>query len=212
MKQDRFKNFNYGAIKLSALLTIVYGIQAFTGAELAYKAFESPIWKFFTSFLAHGGLEHLFNNLFFIALFGSIYELHTSETEFYRAFFISAVFANLAAFVFFPDSYIVGASGGAMGVLAALTIYRPNQTGLALGIPAPMWAVLIVYIFINFAGITGTGGTAYEAHLLGILSGAYIGYRQRKSPLISLNEDEEEDDFSNWERRIRRWEREHMRD
>lgn len=210
MKKEKFEDFNWGAIKLSALVSFVFGLQVFYNVDLAYKAFESPFWKFFTSFLAHGGSEHLFNNLFFIALFGSIYELHTSEIEFYKAFFVSAVFANLAAFVFFPDSFIVGASGGAMGVLAALTVYRPNQTGLALGIPAPMWAVLIIYIFINFAGLTGGGNTAYEAHLLGIVSGAFLGYRMRERPLIPESEEEDEE-FSNWERRISRWEEKYMK-
>ena len=214
MEQEAFDDFRWGAVKLSALLSFVFGLQAFYNLELAFQAFESPFWKFFTSIVAHGGPEHLFNNLFFIALFGSIYELHTSEKEFYKAFFISALFANFAAFVFFPDSYIVGASGGAMGVLAALSVYRPNQTGLALGIPAPMWAVLGIYIFTNFAGVTGGGNTAYEAHLLGIVSGAYIGYMKRNRPLISSEDEEdgeEEDEFSNWERKISKWEEKYMK-
>ena len=214
MKEKDFGDFNWGAVKLSALLSFVFGLQGFYNLELAFQAFESPFWKFFTSIVAHGGPEHLFNNLFFMALFGSIYELHTSEKEFYEAFFLSALFANLAAFVFFPDSYIVGASGGAMGVLAALSVYRPNQTGLALGIPAPMWAVLGIYIFTNFAGVTGGGNTAYEAHLLGIVSGAYIGYMKRNRPLISSEDEEdgkEEDEFSNWERKISKWEEKYMK-
>jgi membrane associated rhomboid family serine protease len=214
MKEKDFEDFNWGAIKLSALLSFVFGLQVFYSLELAFQAFESPFWKFFTSIVAHGSPEHLFNNLFFIALFGSIYELHTSEKEFYKAFLLSALFANLAAFVFFPDSYIVGASGGAMGILAALSVYRPNQTGLALGIPAPMWAVLGIYIFTNFAGVTGGGNTAYEAHLLGIVSGAYIGYMKRNKPLISSEDEKdrgEEDEFSNWERRISKWEENYMK-
>lgn len=217
MREEDFENFNWGAVKLSALMGLIFVLQYSFNLELAYQAYESPFWKFFTSILAHGGLEHLTNNLFFIALFGSIYELHTSEKEFYKAFFVSALFANLAAFIFFPESSIIGASGGAMGVLAALTVYRPNQVGLALGIPAPMWAVLIIYIFINFAGLTGGGNTAYEAHLLGLLSGVFLGYSQRNKPLISAEkeigekEDESGSEFSNWEMKIRKWEEKHMK-
>lgn len=212
MKEEAFEDFNWGAVKLSALLSLVFGLQVFYNLELAYQAFESPFWKFFTSIIAHGGPEHLLNNLFFIALFGSIYELHTSEKEFYKAFFISALFANIAAFIFFPDSFIVGASGGAMGVLAALTVLRPNQIGLALGIPAPMWAVLIIYVFINFAGLTGGGNTAYEAHLLGLVSGALIGYRKRGKPFVPENdEDSVSDEVGNWERRIQKWEEKYMK-
>lgn len=215
MKEEDFEDFRWGAIKLSAVMAIVFALQYSFNLQLGYRAWESPFWKFFTSIIAHGGLEHLTNNLFFIALFGSIYELHTSEKEFYKAFFISALFANLAAFIFFPESHIIGASGGAMGVLAALTIYRPNQTGLALGIPAPMWAVLLIYIFINFAGLTGGGNTAYEAHILGLLSGVVLGYRQRNKPLIPEEEEKDgenvDSEFSNWEMKIRKWEERNMR-
>lgn len=211
MEKEKFEDFNWGAVKLSTVLSLVFGLQILYDLDLAYKAFESPFWKFFTSFMAHGGPEHLFNNLFFIALFGSIYELHTSEIEFYKAFFVSAIFANMTAFIFFPDSFIVGASGGAMGILAALTVYRPNQTGLALGIPAPMWAVLIVYIFINFAGLTGGGNTAYEAHLFGMVSGAFLGYMMRERPVISETDEDDEEEFSNWERKISKWEEKYMK-
>jgi len=216
MEQKDFDDFNWGAIKLSALLTFVFGLQVFYNFDLGFQAFESPFWKFFTSFLAHGGPEHLFNNLFFIALFGSIYELHTSEIEFYKAFVLSALFANLAAFVFYPDSAIIGASGGAMGVLAALSVLKPNQVGLVLGIPAPMYVVLIGYIFINFVGLGGGGNTAYEAHLLGMVPGIILGYRLRDRPLVSDGEDvseenSEEEEFSNWDRRIKKWEEKYMK-
>ncbi|MFB6174751.1 MAG: rhomboid family intramembrane serine protease [Candidatus Nanohalobium sp.] len=212
MKKEDFQKFNYGAIKLSAVLSLIYGLQYFYNLDLAYKAFESPFWKFFTSFMAHAGPDHLFNNIFFIALFGSIYELHTSEIQFYRTFLISALFANLAAFIFFPNSYIIGASGGAMGILAALSVLRPNQIGLVFGIPAPMYMVLLGYLLINFAGITGNAHIAYQAHLMGIVAGGIIGYRLREKPFFSGEDDEDEVEVSNWEKRISRWEKKYMKD
>lgn len=200
MSDDRF---SFVALQLTFLLGVVYTGQVFTGFDPAFSPGAEP-WKFFTSILGHSGLEHLFNNAFFIALFGSIYERLTSGRIFLATFFSAALIANLSAFVFFPSSSIIGASGGAMGVLSALAFYRPNKIGLALGVPAPMWAVLLVYIFINFAGLPAATGVAYEAHLLGMLAGAPIGYRLRERGFF---EEEDEEEFEEeWARRIREWE------
>lgn len=190
------------------LLGLVFLVQSVTGFNPGFNASVSPLYKFFTSILGHSGMEHLFNNLFFLGLFGSILERYTSGRFFLYTFLVSALFANLSAFIFFPNSYVIGASGGAMGVLAALAVYRPNQIGLALGVPLPMWAVLILYTLIQFAGLTGSTNTAYEAHLFGMVSGAVIGYRMRENDLLDSNKDSNEED--EWRERIREWEEKWM--
>lgn len=95
-----------------------------------------------------------------------------------------------------------------MGILAALAVYRPNKIGLALGVPLPMWAVLLTYVFINIAGLTGANNTAYEAHLLGMIVGAMVGLYLRDS---SKEEDEEDHlNEENWRERIKEWEEKWM--
>ena len=42
MKEKDFGDFNWGAVKLSALLSFVFGLQGFYNLELAFQAFESP--------------------------------------------------------------------------------------------------------------------------------------------------------------------------
>jgi membrane associated rhomboid family serine protease len=201
--------FHFIALQLCGLMGIIYGAQVFTGFEPGFNASTSPWWKFFTSVLGHSGPEHLFNNLFFLGLFGSIYERWTTGKNFLATFVISALFANLTAFIFFPNSVIIGASGGAMGILAALAVYRPNSIGLALGVPLPMWAVLIVYIFTNLAGLTGSTNVAYEAHLFGILSGAVFGFWIRDSEK-RLNRRPGYEQEENWKKKIRKWEEKYM--
>lgn len=199
------ERYHWIALQFCGLLGAVFAIQVFFNFDPGFNASSSPWWKFFTSFLGHGGLEHLLNNLFFLGLFGSIYEKLSSGKTFLLTFLVSAVFANLTAFIFFPETAIIGASGGAFGVLAALAVYQPRRIGLALGVPMPMWATLLVYTLIQFAGLTATGGsTAFEAHIFGMLAGAPVGYRLRGS-----KEDEEErasEISDNWERRISNWE------
>jgi membrane associated rhomboid family serine protease len=208
------ENFNFTALKLCGVFTGVFALQVFTSFDPAFSASSSPWWKFFTSVFGHGDLEHLLNNLFFIGLFGSIYERFTNSRIFIATFLVSAVFANLSTFIFFAESSIIGASGGGMGLMAALAVFKPRKIGLALGVPAPMWLVLLVYVAINVAGLSTVTGTAYEAHLLGLLSGGFIGLWLR---------DEEKEKYSNakknsgedleedkWKDRIREWEEKWM--
>lgn len=197
--------FRWVAAQFCVLLGAVFAIQVFTGFDPGFNASSSPWWKFFTSFFGHGDLEHLLNNLFFLGLFGSIYERLSSGKNFLATFLVSAIFANMTAFLFFPNTAIIGASGGAFGVLAALAVYQPRRIGLALGVPMPMWATLAVYTFIQFAGLTATGGsTAFEAHIFGMLVGGPIGYYLRGS--LDTEEKQRELKEDNWQRKIREWE------
>lgn len=206
------EDFNFTALKLCLVFVIVFAIQTVTGFNPGFRPGE-PFWKFFTSFFGHSGIEHLSNNLFFIALFGSIYEKWTSSTTFLYTFLAAAMFGNLAAFIFYPDSFIIGASAGGMGVMAALAVYRPNQIGLGLGVPLPMWAVLISYIFIDLSGLTTSTSVANEAHLFGVVAGAIFGMQLREK---SYDKDYQEDEVSveeeDWKQRIRNWEEKWMMD
>lgn len=202
---DRFR---FIALQLTALMAAVFGLQVFYGFEPGFNASVSPLYKFFTSILGHSDLEHLVNNLFFIGLFGSVYERLTSGKMFLGTFFVSALFANLTAFIFFPQTVIIGASGGAFGVLAALAVYRPNQVGLALGIPLPMWAVLLIYTMTNLAGLTGSNNVAYEAHLFGMVVGSAVGLWIRDRELLESESKMKKDE--EWRERVRKWEEKWM--
>jgi membrane associated rhomboid family serine protease len=203
--------FRFAAVSLCAVLAGVYSLQVLTGFDLAFNAAESPAWKFLVSMFGHSDLEHLANNAFFLGLFGSMYELLASEKAFFATFLLCGVAGNLSAFLFFPESFIIGASGGAAGVLAALAAYRPGKVGMVFGVPMPMWAVLLGYLFINFAGLTGSANVAYEAHLSGMLAGLAVGLRLRSRP-YTLRVPKAESEDSEWRRRIREWEEEYMMD
>ena len=209
MKEEN-PEFMFVALMFCSLLFFIFGLQMFYSLEIGYSAADSPIWKFFTSPLGHSDAEHLFNNVFFIALFGSVYELFTSGRTFLGTFAVSALVGNLTAFIFFPGSAIIGASGGAAGVLAALAVYRPNTVGLALGVPAPMWAVFLIYIGTNLVGLGAQNNVAYEAHLFGAFAGAVIGLYLRDSIERSEEKSEDEIEIENWKRKIEDWERKYM--
>jgi membrane associated rhomboid family serine protease len=201
----------FSAIGLCLILALVYFVQATTGFNPAFQVGGSPE-NFFLSIFGHADAEHLYNNMFFILVFGTVFELRTSSKMFLATFLGTALLANFTAFIFYTESAIIGASGGAMGVLAALAAYRPRDIGLALWVPLPMWAVLLAYLFINFAGLTGANSVAYEAHLVGLFVGLGLGYLLRDQEYLDSEENSEEEDVDNWSQRIEAWERKYMLD
>jgi len=98
--------------------------------------------------------------------------------------------------------------------MAALAVYRPRQIGLALGVPLPMWAAFLAYVFIDVAGLPASTNIANEAHLLGMLSGAVIGYHLRDRDLIRRDNEKDDGDSRNqeddWREKIRSWEEKWM--
>ena len=204
--------------KLSVFFVIAFIYQQITGFEPAFEAGASPWWKYLTSVIGHSSWEHLMNNLFFIGVFGTVLELETSGTKAFNIFVLSALFANISAFIFYPQTGIIGASAGGTGLLAALAVLRPRNIGLALGVPLPMWAVLPIYIVTNLIGIPAQTGIAYEAHLMGMAAGAIAGYYLKddeehgKEQNKQENEEKEELEKEEWREKIRSWEEEYMMD
>ncbi len=209
MSSELNENFSFIAVKLSFLLAFIFVFQNILDFNPGFQPGVSNPLNFFTAIFGHSTLQHLFGNLFFIVLFGSIYERYTSTETFLATFLVTGWVANLTSFVFFQDSFIIGASGGAMGVLAALAIYRPKQVGIGLGVPMPMWAVLVSYIILDLVGITGANNIANEAHILGAVTGILIGYTLRDKDLFSL-EDGSSTEKDEWEEKISKWEKKYM--
>lgn len=168
------------ALILSGLIVIVYLIQLLVGMDgLAFVAdrFWRAPWTIITSVFLHnpGDYMHLLNNLFFLALFGFMLERFVGTRRFLLIFLSSGIVANLSAFMFYPSTPVLGASGAVSGIVAALAVVRPRTIGLLWGVPAPMWAVLLGWIGINALGFNASGNIAFEAHLFGLIYGVLIG-------------------------------------
>lgn len=178
---------NFVSLKLCALMGLIYLFQVMFNLDLAYAPYESESWKFFISFFAHGSTQHLLNNLFFIGVFGTLFERFVDEKSLLEVFILSAIFANTTAFIFYTNSAIIGASGGAMGILAALTVIAPKKIGLAMGVPVPMYIAFLIYVAINLIGLGVENNVAYEAHLFGMITGILYGIQVKKSKKVEKN-------------------------
>lgn len=224
----------YGSLLLCAVIVGIYVLELmFPGAArdfaLHVPTFWQEPWTLITSMLLHSTTDymHLLNNLYFLAIFGFILENTIGTKRFFTLFFTAGIFAGLAAFTFYTDSIVWGASGAISGILAAIAIIKPRAVGLLYGLPVPMWVALIGWVGSNVvqspeilvllgATVSGPGGgTAFMAHLYGLFFGIVYGlFIRKRHPHLAEELRSGREEKWHWDDEdidIDEWEREHMR-
>ena len=150
--------------------------QKITG-EIALYPYQTPYFKPYqlvSHMFAHGGIGHLFFNMFALWMFGSMLERAWGAKRFFIFYFacgLAAGFAHLAL----EFSPAVGASGAVMGLFAAFAYLFPNTELIIFPFPVPVkakYAVAVMAAIDLFSGITpGGSNIAHFAHLGGLAMG-----------------------------------------
>jgi len=139
-------------------------------------------WQIITYGFLHGGLTHIFFNMFALYMFGGQLERLFGPKRFLNLYLASIITAGLsqlayAAFTGAEPYPTIGASGGVFGVLLAFAMYFPRQTIVLLipPIPMPAWLFVTLYGLLElFLGVSGMEiNVAHFAHLGGML-GAWL--------------------------------------
>ncbi|MBS0212420.1 MAG: rhomboid family intramembrane serine protease [Proteobacteria bacterium] len=136
-------------------------------------------WQLLTYGFLHGGLAHIFFNMFALLMFGAPLEYTWGTQRFLTYYLICVVGAGLTylgwAALMDISSPVLGASGGVFGLLLAYGMLFPRQRVMLLFPPIPMSArtLVIGYGALELLmGVTGIGGNiAHFAHLGGMLFG-----------------------------------------
>jgi membrane associated rhomboid family serine protease len=174
----------------------VYLLQLLTGSLLIFWFALWPIgegvpfgpWQLITYSFLHGGLLHLFFNMYALFLFGGeIERLFGSRwyLTYYAVCVVTAALSQLAvaAFTNAPPYPTIGASGGVFGVLLAFGMYFPRRTLMLIfpPIPMPAWLFVTLYGVLElYLGVTGAApGVAHFAHLGGMIGG-FVMIMQRR--------------------------------
>lgn len=150
------------------------------------------LWTFITSMFMHGGLFHIFANMFSLFFIGSLVEKILGPRRYLYFYMISGLFASLF-FVLLSlflksdfNSYAVGASGALFGLIGFLMFVTPNLPVFIMFIPIPIKmkyaapGILIVLWLISIAGNVPIGNTAHFGGLItGLIYGAYLRKRYK---------------------------------
>lgn len=141
------------------------------------------IWRLGTYMFAHGGLGHLFFNMWGLYLFGVPVEQRLGPQRFLRLYFLSGLVGAgfwLLANWGNPHHLLIGASGGVFGVMLAAAMTFPNMEIFLLFPPIPMKLRTLVLVYAIIEGsmawqeVSGRGGgIAHLAHMGGLL-GAFF--------------------------------------
>ena len=137
-------------------------------------------WQLLTYGFLHGGMLHLFLNMYGLFMFGSEIERLFGPrwfASYYVVCIVSAAVAQLivAAVTGGPAYPTVGASGGLFGLLLAYAMYFPQRKLMLIFLPVPLpaWVFVLLYGALElYLGVTGTApGVAHFAHLGGMVGG-----------------------------------------
>ncbi len=180
----------------SSLLILVFLLEQFFGVEpFVLHASRLIRLQLILSFLAHASLTHLLSNLFGILLFGILLEADSGSHRLAVLILLSGMLVNLALPLTGYEA-VIGASGIAYALAAALAIRKPFGMIPALGIPMPGMLAIILWILQQLI-LEGTRPVAYKLHLAGMLIGsifALLTPHPRRKETVQRDEEAEEID------------------
>jgi membrane associated rhomboid family serine protease len=136
------------------------------------------IWQLITYQFIHGGLMHIFFNLFALWMFGVELENLWGGSKFLTFYLLSGIGAGLTQLYIAPlfsiPALTIGASGAVFGILVAFGMTNPNRPIFMFPffIPIPAKFFVIIYAGLELLmGFSSTGNIAHFAHLGGAATG-----------------------------------------
>lgn len=149
-------------------------------------------WGLFTYMFSHFGFMHLLTNMLFLYVVGKFFEQFFSAKRLLYTYILGGIFGGLfeiLVHLIVPSmngSYVIGASGSVMAVMAAIAFYQPQLTVSVWGLfNIKLIYIAALFLFSNLysVGMGADSGVAYFAHLGGML----LGYLSIKNPFSSTN-------------------------
>lgn len=153
------------------------------GMHVPSVYYQGEWWRIFTHMFVHSGGDHLFNNMFMLAVVGSEVEKRLGKVKYVIGYFISGIggtiFSAIPEILSQDFAIGVGASGAITGIFAIyLIISIRNRGSFQKEYVVRMLIVLGIMIFGNMEQ-----GIDWMAHLGGAVTGLLMGlilYRSKK--------------------------------
>ena len=157
--------------------------------SLVWSKFK--IWQLFTYLFIHGGIFHIFFNMFVLWMFGKDLESQWGKMEFLLFYFVCGIGAGLITVLFSVNSTvpIVGASGAIYGLLLAYGFTYPNQMVYLYGLfPLKVkYMVLGLGVIAFFASLSASqSNISHITHLSGMIIGLIFIYFNLNWKVIKL--------------------------
>lgn len=167
-----------------------------TSAVFMFKYGHRPdrfVWYSpLTYMVLHGGAMHLFGNMVFLWLVGSILEIKCQRAAYLLGYLATGYFSAVLFGLIYRDSSVplVGASGAIAGLMGAVTvIYGLGRIKVfySLGFVFGYLKIRALWLLPLWVGkelfqlfLGGPSNVAYVGHMGGLLSGAALGFLHLK--------------------------------
>ncbi len=143
------------------------------GANRRFETTSGEWWRLLTSMFLHGGIMHLFLNIYGLIIAAIFVEPILGRKKYFILYILSGLCGSLASIWWYSNTISVGASGAIFGLYGAIL-------GLLLTNAFPKngkkGILIMIGIYVGINLLWGlTGGIDNAAHIGGLLSGAIIG-------------------------------------
>ena len=140
-------------------------------------------WRFLTYCALHADWTHLVFNILVQLVVGISLEMVHGSTRLACLYLAGVVAGSLGTSVFSPHVYLVGASGGVYGLLAAhLANVQVNYSTMQYGFMRLIGIILVAVADVGFAvydyytGSRSDIPVSYISHITGALAGLSLGF------------------------------------
>lgn len=123
----------------------------------------------------HGGLLHLFMNMYGLLIIGTLLEPGLGARRFAIAYLLSGVAGSIGSALFYPATVSVGASGAIFGMFGMLLILLMRRDPRVANLPRRLLRSLLVLVAINLVIGLLVPGIDNAAHVGGFVVGALLG-------------------------------------
>ena len=151
-----------------------YGVIQIFGLTPYLVVRKLYLWQLATYLFLHGGLGHIFFNMFALWMFGSELERYWGQRAFLKFYFVTGIGAGILSVIVDPfgTAPTIGASGAVYGVLMAYGMMFPNRmVYLYFLFPVKVkYFVAVLGGIAFFSSLNAPGSTiAHVAHLGGMV-------------------------------------------
>lgn len=169
---------------ITALIAFFFGFGNFfelwLGVPNSLEAFFVRPYTLITYMFMHGGLMHLFFNMFMLYFVGKLFLNFFSGKQLTAVYILGGLAGGILYFIaynLFPVfsslqySYLVGASASVMAILVGICAYIPNQDVRLFVFNVKLWHVGLGLVLLDLFQIPMSNSGGHIAHLGGALFG-----------------------------------------
>lgn len=171
------------------LVMVIAGVHFFSptapdllawGGSTAFLSLSTEPWRLLTAMFLHGGILHLFFNMYALLYVGTFLENLVGKTRYIVTYLLAGIFASLFSLFFKIPEYAgtvgVGASGAIFGMFGLFIVFLlTDRKMMQKQVRNQMLQSMGFFLVINLVVLGSYPGIDNTAHIGGLVFGVVAG-------------------------------------